>query len=80
MKTALIQAGVGALLLLAGCTNHAMLRGDCEGMLTIERQRCLAANASNQQIVAERTKAARTARESRGEFDRDKIQLARDSQ
>lgn len=76
MKKSLLSAGLGVLL-LAACSNTAIVRGDCEAMMPTERQRCLAANESNRQVVAEQAKAERAARSSRGEFDKEDLEASR---
>jgi hypothetical protein len=77
MKRLLLPVGL-CTLLLPGCLNTALVRGDCEFMIPDEQRRCHRANESNRQIVAERMKVERSTRESRGEFDKEKLESVRD--
>ena len=76
MKPSLLPVGI--CILLSGCSSTALVSGDCEFMIPDEQRRCHRANESNRQIVAERVKIERATRQSRGDFDKEKLEAARD--
>jgi hypothetical protein len=61
MKSARVLPCLAGTLLLSACSGMTAVRGQCEFMLPVERDRCLRANESSRDAVKTRAEERRAA-------------------